>query len=413
MNWSPQQEKTLKSVSEWLKTGTHKQQVYRVFGYAGTGKTSLAKHLVEDVCGDVYFAAYTGKASLVLKQKGCPNTSTLHQLAYTPTGNDAKTYEEIKAAITEFEDSLRKAGTHEADIVTNQRLLQLKVMLAEEHVKAKRPRFHLNMDSVLTDAALLVVDECGMVDVPMGEDIESFGCPILVLGDPAQLRPVKGTGYWTMSNPDVMLTEIHRQAADNPIIKLATLARERKPLPLGTYGDSRVISKSELREHPEYAQGAGVVLCGTHKTRIPGNARMRELLGKTGKLPQVGDKLVCMRNSKELGLLNGGLWEVLEVHAIGEETMTVSLSSLDLPQTLHCIDIDILYFNTDGKEELPFWETGVGRFDYGYLLTVHKAQGSQWDDVLTIDESSVFRQDRYAHLYTAITRASETATVAI
>lgn len=410
---SPQQDAALVKVNEWLKTGTHKQQVFRLFGYAGSGKSSIARKLVDDVGGSVYFAAYTGKAALVMRQKGCPNATTIHSLAYTPTGNDAKAYEDIKAAIAQFEEHLLKQGSTPEEVQSNKRVLELKVMLANEHMRAKRPRFRLNTESVLKEADLLVIDEVSMVDVPTGEDLESFGCPILVLGDPAQLQPVKGTGYFTLSNPDVMLTEIHRQAADNPIIRLATLARERKPLPLGQYGDSRVIRKSELREHPEYAQGAGIVLCGTHRTRIPGNARMRELAGRTGKLPQIGDKLVCSRNNKEIGLLNGGLWEVLEVHAIGEETMTVSLRSLDIPQTLHCIDIDAMYFNSDGKEEMPFWETGVARFDYGYLLTVHRSQGSQWDDVLTIDESEVFRQDRYCHLYTAITRAAERTTVAV
>lgn len=413
MNLSPQQDKALLSVNEWLRNRTAEQQVFRLFGYAGAGKSSIAKRLVEDVGGSVYFAAYTGKAALVMRQKGCSSATTIHSLAYTPTGNDAKAYEEIKAAITQFEEHLRKQGGTAEEVQTNKRVLELKVMLANEHMRAKRPRFRLNTDSILREADLLVIDECSMVDTVTGQDLESFGCPILVLGDPAQLPPVKGTGHFTRDTPDVMLTEIHRQAADNPIIKLATLARERKPLPLGTYGDSRVISKSELRAHPEYAQGAGIVLCGTHKTRIPGNARMRELAGREGKLPQIGDKLVCSRNNKEIGLLNGGLWEVTEVHAIGEETMTVSMRSLDLPQTLHCIDIDALYFNSDGKEEMPFWETGVARFDYGYLLTVHRGQGSQWDDVLVIDESAVFRQDRHCHLYTAITRASERITVAI
>ena len=66
-----------------------------------------------------------------------------------------------------------------------------------------------------------------MVDEDLGRDLLSFGKPVLVLGDPAQLPPVKGGGFFTEAEPDVMLTEVHRQAADNPIIRAvhATSAR--------------------------------------------------------------------------------------------------------------------------------------------------------------------------------------------
>ena len=60
-----------------------------------------------------------------------------------------------------------------------------------------------------------------MVDEELGRDLLSFGKKVLVLGDPAQLPPVKGGGFFTEAEPDVMLTEVHRQAADNPIIRLS------------------------------------------------------------------------------------------------------------------------------------------------------------------------------------------------
>lgn len=414
MNLSAQQDQALKKVSQWLNGDTKKNQVFRLFGYAGVGKTSIAQRLAQDVHGDVYFAAFTGKASLVLKQKGCPRTSTIHSLIYSPTGNDASGYEDARKAVEQYTKHLRDdKKLSPEEIATHPRLLELKLLMSNEHMRAKRPRFKLNTDSVLNGAALLVVDEVSMVDVPTGEDLESFGCPILVLGDPAQLPPVKGTGYFTMANPDFMLTEIHRQARDNPIIRLATLARERKQIPLGKYGTSEVITKADLRPRPELVTGRSQVICGTHKTRIPGNLRCRELLGRTDILPVPGDKLVCLRNNKEMGVLNGGLWEVVEVHAVGDETATVTLTSLDLPETLYGIDIDIKYFQTKGQEELPFWMTDIGRFDYGYLLTCHKAQGSQWDDLTVIDESDAFRADKFAHLYTAITRAAKEIVLAV
>ena len=65
-----------------------------------------------------------------------------------------------------------------------------------------------------------------MVDEELGRDLLSFGKPVLVLGDPAQLPPVKGGGFFTEAEPDIMLTEVHRQAADNPIIRMSMVVRE-------------------------------------------------------------------------------------------------------------------------------------------------------------------------------------------
>ena len=82
MQFAPQQDEALKAVSKWLKEG--KTPVFRLFGYAGTGKTTLAKHFAEHVDGDVLFAAFTGKAALVMRSKGCADASTIHSMIYRP-----------------------------------------------------------------------------------------------------------------------------------------------------------------------------------------------------------------------------------------------------------------------------------------------------------------------------------------
>jgi DNA helicase IV len=51
-------------------------------------------------------------------------------------------------------------------------------------------------------------------------------------------------------------------------------------------------------------------------------------------------------------------------------------------------------------------------FYFGEAITVHKSQGSQWDDLYVFDESGAFREDAQKHLYTAVTRAAERITVA-
>ena len=86
MQFSPQQDDALKAAAAWLKAARRgkARQVFRLFGYAGTGKTTLAQHLAEGVDGDVLFAAFTGKAAQVLRSRGAEGARTIHSLIYRP-----------------------------------------------------------------------------------------------------------------------------------------------------------------------------------------------------------------------------------------------------------------------------------------------------------------------------------------
>ena len=130
---------------------------------------------------------------------------------------------------------LREAGPGESDVM----LWRAMIRTREEAIKEMhRPTFVLNSEGPVRDADLIVLDEVSMVNETMAADLMSFGKPILVLGDPGQLPPIKGEGAFTQAVPDVMLTEIHRQAEGSAIIRLATMAREGKFIPFGTYSDS-------------------------------------------------------------------------------------------------------------------------------------------------------------------------------
>lgn len=361
MKWSPEQDAALKAVSTWLKSGEN--QVFRLFGYAGTGKTTLARTLAGDVDGDVAFGAFTGKAALVLRQKGCRNASTIHSLMYR---------------------------TREAEGDT--------------------PSFVLNQESAAAKADLIVIDECSMVDEELGRDLLSFDKPVLVLGDPAQIPPVKGGGFFTEAEPDVMLTEVHRQAADNPIIALSMQVREGGRLRHGQYGESRVIRRDQLGAAA--VTRADQVLVGTNKSRRAYNNRMRELLGHAEPMPQVGEKLVCLRNDKKKGLLNGGTWLVDELHPMRGSRLKMTVSPEE-ERGKKSVKISVLPAFFEGREEeIPYAvRRESDEFDYGYALTVHKAQGSQWGSVVLLDESFAFREHRNRWLYTGITRASDRVTV--
>src|SRR5690606_22173315 len=133
------------------------------------------------------------------------------------------------------------------------------------------PTFSLNRQSPVAKAKLVVVDECSMVDEQLGRDLMSCGTPILVLGDPAQLPPISGGGFFTEHEPDHLLTEIHRQARDNPIIRLALEVREGREIEYGEYGAARVIGRDEVNQ--DLVLSADQVLVGTNRTRRRYNQR--------------------------------------------------------------------------------------------------------------------------------------------
>ena len=172
------------------------------------------------------------------------------------------------------------------------------------------PSFDLWDEAPASKAELIIIDECSMVDAELGRDLLSFGVPLLVLGDPAQLPPIQGGGFFTEAEPDVMLTEVHRQAEDNPIIRLSMDIRAGEYLEPGRYGETEVVRKDDL--DPERVLKADQVLVGRNATRRAYNIRMRERRGFRGRMPSAGDKLVCLRNNRKKGLFNGGLWSVKE-----------------------------------------------------------------------------------------------------
>ena len=354
------------AVSEWLKD-KNGPQVFRLFGWAGTGKSTLARYLAEGV-KSVKYAAFTGKAALVMRKKGCRGASTIHSLIYS---------------------------------------------LVSE--KEGEPKFALDPESEAAMADLIVIDEVSMVDEALAVDLLSFGTKVLVLGDPFQLPPVQGAGYFTAHEPDVMLTEIHRQAADNPIIRMSLEIREGGHLDYGRYDDSIVIPKSEVDR--DEVTGADQVLVGRNKTRVDYNDRLRELKNLPRHEPVAGDRLVCLRNNPQKRLLNGQIWTAAEVRKRSGARYSMTLaadeeSAAGKKATAHVVTHAAFF---SGEEDQLAWpeRRRFDEFTFGYCLTVHKSQGSQWDKVYLFDESFVFREDRRRWLYTGVTRASERITVVI
>ena len=353
----------IRAVCKWYNSGPNRPQIFRLFGYAGTGKTTLTRTIVSELGVDrVLYAAFTGKAALVMTRKGTP-ASTIHSLIYAPR-------------------------------TVNGKLV-----------------FQLNLDSPLYDADLLVLDEVSMVGEILGEDLLSFQVPTLVLGDPGQLPPPKGTGYFTKSLPNVMLTEIHRQAAGSPIIKLATMARLGQPIPYGKHGQAVVRSPEEHMPPPNMLLAAEQVICGRNATRHELNQAMKEAAGFTSDLLPTGkgEKIICLRNQRDRGLLNGMFIKLTD---IGASTPPGFLATVETengrtsPAPLHV-------FTAHFIRDVELGDAGIVRRHklvdaaWGWAITCHKAQGSQWKNVIVINEGFGRRDDYRRWLYTAITRAEE------
>lgn len=374
MQWSPQQSDALLKIKKWARD-KKAPQVMRVFGFAGSGKTTMAKEVANAIDGDVFYMTFTGKAALVLQKKGCSGASTIHSSIYKP----------------------------------------------KEDPTTGHTEFILNDASTVTLASLIVVDEVSMVGEELGADLLSFGVKVLVLGDPFQLPPLKGEGFFTAQEPDVMLTEIHRQAAENPIIRMSMDIREGRSLKPGQYGDSRVVARRDIdkEELRQCVLKADQLLCGKNATRQLFNRRVRELKGIAGTpsawMPTEGDRLVCLKNNRAKGLLNGGLWEVAKLeHHSHKQRFKMLVQSLDTPgaAAVEVVTPYPFFLGTEGDMDWRQLKL-IDQFCHGYALTVHKSQGSQWDDVMVWDESHIFRENRANHLYTAVTRAAERVTVVV
>jgi exodeoxyribonuclease V len=370
MIFSGQQAAALAMIKFWARK-TDAPQVFRLFGYAGTGKSTLAKHVAENV-GNVAYADFTGKAAKVMRSKGCAEASTIHSLIYD-SGRDPNT-------------GLFK---------------------------------HWLSPSRVQDLDLIVIDECSMVGIKLGTDLLSFGKKVLVLGDPEQLPPVgDDTGFFTNCKPDMLLEEVHRQAAESDILRLATQIRKgHMPSKIGSYGDLNIIAKSALDDNR--LSGAGALLVGRNDTRFSFNRRMRAMKGFQGDFPYKGESLICLRNDKIMGLSNGSMWNVHKLlkpkKAPAGSVIRMEIQDQDNDGVFLKVGcMEHFFQGQDRVRELDWKEkTGTQEFDYGYAVTVHKAQGSQWDDVLLVDESSAFRTDAHRWLYTGVTSAAKTLTLAI
>jgi exodeoxyribonuclease-5 len=411
MEMTAEQERALDAVGRWLRD--RDRPWFYLAGYAGTGKTTLAKHVAELVSGRVEFGAPTGKAAQVLRRKGCDGAATVHRLIYQVRDKSRARLEELE----ESRDNLKTLidGGHPLSM-TYAQLRELDAQIREERDHLNRPSFGIHPEARLRGAALLVLDECSMVDDRLARDVLSLDVPVLALGDPAQLPPVRGSGYFTQRAPDALLTDVRRQALDSPVLWLATRVREGRALIYGRHGSSNIVPFADL--DAQTALCSDVVLTGHNVTRRAFNLRMRELRGFTGDYPVKGEPLIALNNRHDLGIYNGSTLRACGDAVVTGDELHVRVAGENVDEL--GVLSGTLAFNRHRDPEIEdrrsFWEKAeLVDLDWAYALTVHKAQGSQWSSVVVADDgfASGRPRDRRLWLYTAITRAADQVVVAL
>ena len=374
---SNEQGEAIRKIVAWYRDKRGPQEFY-VAGFAGTGKstvTSIAIDQLREQCGvrHVRTAAYTGKAASVLRKKGNANAQTIHSLIYTP-----------------YEDE-----------------------------ESGELRFAISEESPATEADLFVIDECSMASKELANDLKSFKKKMLILGDPGQLPPINGEGAFTNRDPDVFLRQIHRQAAESPIIYLSTLAREGKPWPKGFDRDGVRVLPLNKETQPLIYREETQPICGLNRVRHCYTQRIRKLRGFDGEMPLPGEKLICRRNNREEGLFNGGAGSLININPYSRipGTLEMDVQMEDLEQPSKGLIIDPYLFRrhfTNGEAKkipMPKGSPLLDEYDWAAILTCHASQGSQFPDVTVVDDSGAFREHRNNWRYTACTRAETSLTI--
>lgn len=397
---SPDQKAVFSKVMRW-KRDQKGQQVLTLGGFAGTGKSTLVSILAQDdsTFHRIAFCALTGKAAGVLRRKlqvaevdlGKHTCSTIHGLIYTPN----------------------------TDPVTGQ-------------VLGYKRRQKLECD-------LIIIDEASMVPGDIFEDVTSYGVPILAVGDHGQLPPVK-SNFKLMQSPDLRLEQIHRQAAENPIIRLSAEVRATGLLPRNFHDGKHVrfVPKNEF--HAEMAirykgkKAAELfdvaVLTYTNRARTRVNDIIRAArFGKTPNGPIVDDQLICLKNAYlgkkgELPIFNGMRGIVESIRPTSKSYLVDTSMRMPEEDVNFTAEMCVPQFGREktfaSLEEFSTFGFTPGHwshcglmFDYGSALTVHKAQGSAFSDlVVCYERPSVVPPDEYKRwLYTAVTRAADVLTI--
>ena len=361
--------------------------IYVYSGGPGTGKTTVFRYFLEGVGlspSDIIACAYSGKAVNVMCGNGL-DAQTIHSAFYRPMLYRVK---------DEFGDYVMENGQYK---------YQLDFVLT---------------DSIPGNTKLIVIDELSMVPDKIMEDILSFGIPVVGMGDIDQLPPIFGSCSYMM-RPDFYLTEIMRQEKDNPIIMICQSVNAGERLKLGTYGDSRIIDRIPMDYN--LISDYDIIICCRNRTRDIFNDTIRLDVLHNPRDPVIGDKIICRQNVKAIcdrgrSLTNGTVgW----IDNIIPGTTTSKKMQIDFTPDYDDLalfpnlDLDMGYIHMPYDERSNAGLRKYIKFEYGYTITSHLSQGSQYDRILYIDEPFGSKDLARALRYTAISRAAKSIDIVI
>lgn len=388
MKLNEQQAQAIEALRKWWYNGN--KQVFQISGAAGTGKTTLIRYLINEIKlehDEVLFTAFVGKATLAMSRNGL-NAKTLHSaICYC---KDEPVLDENGNIVTEYNRRVTKR------VFTRRKKID--------------PRIRL-----------IVVDEGSMVPAKMADWLLKFKVPIIVLGDLNQLPPVIGDSFF-LKEPDVVLTQIMRQSSESPIPYFAqnVLQNGTKCLSPGLQIGNKinVLSKADIT--PELLKDYDVIICGTNKTRNNLNTYIRErIYGRTQEYPVIGDKLICRENDwtfsiDDVYLINGLIGYVtdIDLESISDYTMKIDFKPEFMDNEFKNVTLDRIYMGLSPNDK-RFYRSNYHKFEYGYAITCHLSQGSQYNRVLVFNESFGTAEERRKWLYTAVTRAIDKVTILI
>ncbi len=356
-----EQQFAVDSIKKWLEDPLG-QVEYKLGGYAGTGKTTVIKFLLKELRStySIVVCAFTGKAVNVLGKKQVI-AQTMHSLIYNVEPQPDNTIKFFRKSILE------------------------------------------------ADPDLIIIDEASMISSDLYRDLLSFGCRYLFVGDPGQLEPI-GDNPNLMSTLDLVLSKIHRQAEMSPIITLANNVRQGQTVAL-TKVDGLWVKQKEITS-PEFLSNDQVI-CAKNATRKLFNDKIRIYK----KLPPteitIGEKLICLRNNLNYGVYNGMILFVDKIVTTTFNSWIVNCHD-EVDRKLYNLPIWMDPFVSPSLDKQPKIPKNTIWCNFGYAITCHKSQGSEWNKVLVWDEwmhPSIWDMKRWR--YTAITRAAEELTYCI
>jgi len=343
---SGEQRVIVDEIDDFLREPYPVRPWYHFQGLAGCGKSFVLSRIARKY-PQATMCAFTGKAASVLSRRTGMEAITVHAAIYQYCGDD--------------ED--------------------------------REPIFKPKLESGEWEGNIVLLDECGTIGKYIAQDLLNTGCKIVTCGDPGQLRPVRDERFFT--TPDAELYEVRRQALDSAIIRQAHAVKH-----YGVYESDgpdfqvkQFISRDEI-------MGAGIILCYKNVTRAMLNRLVRSHHGWDRMIPQKGEPVMCLKNNYKYATLNGAVYTLLENHVPGQPMTLVN-------ERGHEVSIPNAWVE---DLEAPILQDNHVPFAMAYAATVHKAQGSEWDSLIMVDEYNK-EEERREWLYTGFTRAAKSTII--